>query len=261
MLSMTGFGKGEAGFLNEYFFSVEIGSVNRKQLEIRCSLPPELSGFEAAARRRIGENIGRGAIQLRATLRYAGESAAGVEINRALLEELARTAAEVRKELDLPADALNVEQLFSVPGVLKPRVLTAEAAGVGETFAAALERALENFQEMRRREGAALRTDFENRIGKLEELLRRIEPLAAAVPGLARKRLEMKFGSENPPLPVESEQFTREMLFYLDKSDVSEEITRLQSHFRQFRVFLDSPDPVGRSMDFLAQECFREITV
>ena len=257
MRSMTGFGKADGQYAEKLFFSVEISSVNRKQLEVRCSLPPELSGMESLIRQRIGTFISRGSVSIKVMLRK--NSSGGQKIDTALLGELVAAAREMRK-LNNQSEEVNVEALMSLPGVIAPVCDNLDVAELSDSFGEVLAAAGNEFCAMRAREGEALKKDLLERTMLLEELLRQIEPLAAKVPEIARKRLYCKLAAEKLQVEPNDELFAREMLFYLDKSDVSEEITRLKSHFGQLRNFFEMQEPAGRGMDFLLQEFFREIT-
>lgn len=257
MRSMTGFGKAEGQHEDSLFFSVEISSVNRKQLELRCSLPPELSGFENLVRQKISSFISRGSVSVKVTVRKS--SSANFRINTDLLTEIVNTAKEIRIKAGLDPE-VNVEQLMSLPNVIVNSVDNGDDPALAEAFSATIEAAGKDFSAMRLREGEALKNDLSSRTDLLEGLLRQIEPLAAKVPETARKRLYCKLAAEKLQVEPNDELFAREMLFYLDKSDVTEEITRLKSHFVQIRKFFESAEPAGRGMDFLLQEFFREIT-
>ena len=114
--------------------------------------------------------------------------------------------------------------------------------------------------EVNKGKGAALKNDLESRERLLESLLAEIEPLAAEMNAGIKARLLARLEEEKIPVPGDDERLLKEVLFYADKADVTEEITRLHSHFGQFRRFLAESKPVGRSLDFLMQEMFREIT-
>ncbi len=257
MLSMTGFGKGEAVFKGDSRFVAEISAVNRKQLEIRLALPPEFASFETAARKLISEAVSRGAVQLRVT--FSGAGAAASPVNRPLLEALVQESIEVRRKFGLPAD-VEVEVLLRVPGVVGGVAPDLEDPEVLSAFEQAVRSALEEFRRMRAAEGEALKQDFLARLKELERLLGEIEPLVDGLDRVIRQRLLDKLSAADLPVAVDDERLLKEVLFYADRSDVTEEITRLHSHFGQFRRFLDSDKPVGRSLDFLMQEFFREIT-
>ena len=254
---MTGFGKADGQYADQIYFSVEISSVNRKQLELRCSLPAELSGLESIIRQKISSFISRGSVNVKVLLRKNG--AVNQTIDTEYLNQLTAIAKEVRQSQNLSAE-VNVEQLMALPNVIVSAGENIDIPEMTEAFTAALDAAGEEFTAMRRREGEALKADLSSRAAFLEELLRQIEPLAAKVPEIARKRLYCKLAAEKLQVEPNDELFAREMLFYLDKSDVSEEITRLKSHFGQLRNFFELEEPAGRGMDFLLQEFFREIT-
>ncbi len=258
MLSMTGFGKGSAVFDGRQRFIAEVSSVNRKQLEARISLPPEFSGFELNARKLIGEYVSRGAVQLRVSF-DGGGAAAEVTIDREMLVSLVKACLEVRHDIGLDGNVA-VEELMRVPGVVGGSAPDPDRPGLAAAFEQAVREALVRHREMREREGAALKKDFQERLATLEGLLKKIEPLVDDIARAIRQRLMEKLEAENLPVDVNDDRLLKEVLFYADKSDVTEEITRLHSHFVQFRRLLEETQPVGRNMDFLMQEFFREIT-
>ncbi len=259
MLSMTGFGKGGVQLPDGGGFFVEINSVNRKQLEIRLSLPPELLEFETQIRKWIGGVVTRGAVQVRVSSVLPASFSAGAGVNVGRLDALVKEALACRERHQLPR-TVDVEALFSLPGVLEAPRLDSADPELSAMLEQAVRAALENYQAMRTAEGAALKRDFEARLAELERLLAAIEPQVVQIPEMTKRRLLEKLSAENLPVAADDDRLLKEVLFYADKSDVTEEITRLHSHFAQFRGFLENPGPVGRSLDFLMQELFREIT-
>ncbi|MBS1370616.1 MAG: YicC family protein [Lentisphaeria bacterium] len=258
MLSMTGFGKGEAEF-NGIRLTAEISSVNRKQLELRVSAPSELSEFEPLARRLVGEAVSRGAVQLRVSCTSPAGGALRGTVDAALLASLIEAARTARRAAGLDG-AVQVEQLMQIPGVVTSALPDTDSPGMAEAYEKAVSAAIAEYQAMRKREGDALKRDLEARENMLESLVAEIEPLVAEINAAIKARLLEKLESEKLPTPADDERLLKEVLFYADKSDVTEEITRLHSHFGQFRRFLEEKKPVGRSLDFLMQELFREIT-
>lgn len=256
MLSMTGFGKGEFVFSDGRRYQIEISSVNRKQFELRVALPPGMGELETAARNCLAKWISRGAVQLRLTVSTIGSQTAVVNINQ--LEALIETVSAVRKRWGLSPEVA-VENLLTLPGVFNGDTV---AVGKEETsgFLSALEMAAGNHREMRQQEGAALKEDLTRRLKLLEQNLEELQSLTRNAPELIRQRLVSRFESEKLPVASDDPALLREILLYIDKGDVSEEITRLKSHFSQFYRFLEAGEPIGRQLDFLAQEIFREIT-
>ena len=102
--------------------------------------------------------------------------------------------------------------------------------------------------------------DLEKRLKSLEMMHGELYMMTSMQPDLVKQRLLNRFANEKFPIEADDPTLLREVLFYIDRGDVTEELTRLSSHFEQFRKFLDSDVPVGRSLDFLMQELFREIT-
>ncbi|MCQ2379007.1 MAG: YicC family protein [Victivallaceae bacterium] len=259
MLSMTGFGKAGKLFGARGVLTLEISSVNRKQFELRCNLPPEFSGLEIEIRKRVATEISRGAIQLRGSWKRADAAFADTRINDGLLRRLTESCREVRRACGLD-ESVAVEALTAVPGVVVQSAPDPDDPALVGFFFSVLDEALAGYRKMREAEGDALKRDLETRLELLEDTLAKIEPLVAGLPEAARARLLGKLKAEKIPVPASDEQLLKEVLFYADRADVTEEITRLKSHFGQFRGFLSSGRASGRSMDFLVQESFREIT-
>ena len=255
---MTGFGKGEAAFADGKSIQVEISSVNRKQLEMRFIMPQELAPLENSGRKLVAKAISRGAIQVRVAVSNSGCSGTAA-IDRNMLDMLISEAAAARSRAGLSNDVC-VESLFALPGVIQNSPITSDPEELEKVFSSALEVALENFQKMRRTEGAHLRDDLENRLKSLELLHSELYMMTSMQPDMVKQRLLSRFASEKFPIEPDDPTLMREILFYIDRGDVTEELTRLSSHFEQFRNFLNSDLPVGRSLDFLMQELFREIT-
>ena len=261
MLSMTGFGKAETLWKNHLQIVAEISSVNRKQFELRLNLPPEFSGLEALIRNKLAAVISRGSVQVKILLRKLGSGGTGgaVRIDQDLLLELVKSCKALRAATGLDPEVA-VETLLSVPGVVQMESPDVENPDFVAAIDAVLTQAIERFQSMRAAEGRALKADLGARLTLLTEILAEIEPLVENVPQQIKERLLTKLKAEKLPVVINDELLLKEVLFYADKADVTEEITRLKSHFEQFRRFFDADAPSGRSMDFLIQESFREIT-
>ena len=260
MRSMTGFGKGEAMAPDGTIFTAELSSVNRKQLEIRINLPAEFSELDAAARRILGSGVSRGAVSLKLTRSHGTGNRGMVRINQELLQQLAESCVELRTRFGLSAE-FDPAALFSVPGVLENQAPDLEQPGLVAAFEQAVRAALNAFLAMRDAEGEALRQDLAGRLDFLRNKLSAIRPFTTAISERIKHRLLEKLEAENLVADPNDERLLRELLFYADRADVTEEITRLESHFGQFSSFLNNgAEPVGRSLDFLVQEMFREIT-
>ena len=259
--SMTGFGKGTAEVVNPACdISVEIASVNRKQLEIRWTLPHEFTPLEAELRTAIGKKLSRGSVCVRLTVGFHSTHAKStLLINQQLFDKVADMLNTTATRLGDHAH-FDLTGILSVPGVLDAYTFDIEDEPLKLAVFRALNNALSDLTAMREAEGRALKVDIDARLAQLRELLNTIKPLAAAVPAALKQKLMDKLSDAGLPVNMNDDRMLKEVLFYADKCDAAEEITRLESHLAQFDGFLASNEPVGRSLDFLIQEMFREIT-
>ena len=259
MKSMTGYGRGECA-QDGFKVAVELSSVNRKQGEITINLPRELDVLEAQIRDEINRRIARGRLTARISLHAAeGRESARVRINSALAKAYARELRKLARELRLAGD-LSLDLVVRAPGVLQSN----EEVGDAETFwpsvNQALQTALGMLVKMREREGAHLRKDVAARMTAMRQSVARVRKRAPAVQQRYREQLLQRIKSAGlDGVSAEDERLLKEVVYFADRSDISEELTRLQSHFQQFDDCLKSKEPVGRTLDFLAQEMNREI--
>jgi uncharacterized protein (TIGR00255 family) len=237
---------------------IEISSVNRKQFEARFIMPQELAALENSGRKYVASLVSRGAVQVRVNVGSASGSS-GVTVDRNTLDMLISEAAAARKRNGMSGE-VDVEALFALPGVIAGSAIDGSSEETAEVFERALKAAGENYQAMRRTEGENLKLDLEKRLKSLEMMHGELYMMTSMQPDLVKQRLLNRFANEKFPIEADDPTLLREVLFYIDRGDVTEELTRLSSHFEQFRKFLDSDVPVGRSLDFLMQELFREIT-
>ena len=256
--SMTGFGKGEITCANGTKVTVAVASVNRKQLEIRFSLPQDMAAFEISGRKLVSQAISRGSLQIRCSVCDAAARADKFEVNTALLDKLVKECRAARVRANMSPEVA-VETLATIPGVLSGQKESSDSQELQQAFEKALLAALEDFNNMRKTEGEALAADLLSRLEKLEAWHKELAELTAPYPEMAKERIMARLENSKLPVSADDPALMREVLFYVDKGDVTEELTRLSSHFVQFRAFLDSETPCGRNMDFLMQEIFREI--
>lgn len=254
MKSMTGFGRGSAGIAGLRILA-EVSSVNRKQLDVVVVLPRELVAHEALVRKTLGETVTRGRIQVKISTDRTGGSARTVTADPVLLADYrARLGELLGRDPDL-----GVRDILSLPGVLA--ITETELAGeeAGEVIVTALVGAVAAWNAMRAEEGAHLRADIETRLGLVELALAGIDGLAAGVVDQYRRLLLARLGQAGLPVDLADDRIVREIGLFAERSDISEERTRLRSHIDKFRFYLDQLDPPGRSLDFLLQEMNREV--
>ena len=259
MKSMTGYGRRDCS-QDGFKITVELSSVNRKQTEISVNLPREMEMLEAQIRDLINRYIARGRLTVRVSLHAgAGKASARLHLNVPLAKAYARELNRLSKQLKLPGP-VTLDQVARAPGVFQ----TDEELAVEEDFWPAVEKALKKalgqMVKMREREGAHLGQDLEKRIELMRKSAAQIQEQAPTVAERYRQQLIGRIRGAGLEAPgIEDERLLKEVVYFADRSDISEELTRLQSHFQQFEDGRKSSEPVGRMLDFLAQEMNREI--
>jgi uncharacterized protein (TIGR00255 family) len=256
---MTGYGRGDCS-QDGFKITVELSSVNRKQPEISVTLPREMELLEAQIRDTIHRCIARGRVTARVSLHAgAGKASARMHLNVPLAKAYARELTRLAKQLKLPGP-VTLDQLARAPGVLQ----TDEELAVDEDFwpavETALKKALAQMISMREREGAHLAQDLAKRIAVMQKATAHVQKHAPTVAERYRQQLIQRIKSAGLEAPgVEDDRLLKEVVYFADRSDITEELTRLQSHFQQFADGFKSKEPVGRMLDFLAQEMNREV--
>ena len=259
MKSMTGYGRGECTAKGASI-TVELNSVNRKQAEVSLSVPSELESIEPDLRDLILASVSRGRVSGRVVLQYTGSSrASSVAVNETQAKAYRRELSKLAKSLEIP-DNLSMEGLLRLPGVLENTQPTLDAKAFRAPIKSALGQALEGLLSMREKEGGILGRDLAKRLAKLRRIVKRVAKLAPDVLKHHRERLIERLKKTNAEVPdMDDDRLLREIVYYTDRTDISEELTRLGSHFVQLEECLSDVVPVGRKLDFLAQEMFREI--
>jgi uncharacterized protein (TIGR00255 family) len=259
MKSMTGYGRGECS-QDGFKITVELSSVNRKQSEISVNLPREMEMLEAQMRDLINRYVARGRLTVRVGL-HAGASkfSARMHLNVPLAKAYAHELSRLAKQLKLPGP-VTLDHLARAPGVFQTDEQIVEEEDFWPSVQAALKKALEALVKMREREGAHLGRDLAQRIVTMRKAVAQIQKHAPSVAERYRTQLIERIKSAGIEAPgADDDRLLKEVIYFADRSDISEELTRLQSHFQQFEAGYKSKEPVGRMLDFLAQEMNREI--
>jgi uncharacterized protein (TIGR00255 family) len=256
MKSMTGFGNSEYSDDNGFSIKIDIVSYNKKQLDIRVILPKELMAFEHIVRKEIVKEITRGSVSVRVSI----NSNTKATLNSVNLDfdiaEAYKQKIEDLKKLGVSGE-LDINTLLNLPGVIcEPDI---EHLLDDEILKKVINKALVKLVEMRDIEGTALSTDIKNRVAMLNKLVDIIEPESEKIPRQQHKRLTENLKNAGLEIEINDERVLKEIIIFTDRYDISEEITRLRSHFNQFDGLLEKNEPVGRAMEFLVQEIQREI--
>ncbi len=256
MKSMTGFGRGEAQ-RSGVTWSVECSSVNRKQLEVAVNLPRELSELENAVRTEVSAAVSRGRVNVAVRKESAAAATDAIRVDQVLAEQYFHAMHALALKLDIPSD-ISLTDITRMPGVITQAQAEIVTEDAWPSIQQALAASLKQLNTMRSTEGASLRSDIEARLALIESLLESIRAKAATVPEHQRKVLRQRLEDAGLPLPLDDERLVKEIALFADRTDISEELTRAASHVQQFRSYLASDTPAGRSLDFLLQEFFRE---
>ena len=253
MKSMTGFGRGECVSRGTRY-SVEIGTVNRRNAELVFNLPRELASFENLLREILAPAVARG----RATISVSVSSG---EKERPLLDPA--LFRRLQRELAAVQRSLKISGAPALSDLVRLYAATARETGSAQTTdAAALEKAarsaLRSLETMRAKEGAHLARELRRLLDRFAGEIAAIRKLAPTVTAKHREAMRERLAALDPAFAADDERLARELALFADRSDITEELSRLESHLKQFRAGLASKDANGRSLDFLAQEMFRE---
>ena len=248
--SMTAFASGERatpwGLLG-----CELRSVNHRFLETGLRLADELRALEPVLRERVAARIQRGKLDLVMRLR-APEAAVSLAVNEPLLERLGELAT--RLDGRFPRLQVDFTGLLAVPGVLQAPATDGEA--LQARALELLDQVLDDFVAAREREGAKLAAVIAERVDAIERIASQVRELVPAIREGQRARLAARLA--DLPHPVDPGRAEQELVLWLQKLDVDEELDRLASHITEIRRILAQREPVGRRLDFLLQEFNRE---
>ena len=254
--SMTGFGAGSAS-TKMWKVSIEMSSVNRKQLDVNLVLPRNLMMLDALVQGLVRKAFSRGRIS--GVIRVeADENAHSVAINEVLAHEYIKVVRATAKQLNLP-DTLSAESLLRIKGLIGTKQDDWDVEAVSAVVEKAMEIALQNLEKMRLAEGKMLEADLRRRVDLLESYIKEIKTLSKNTTTRYREKLLARIKEAQLGDLANNDRILREIALFADRCDISEELVRLKSHLSQARKLFRAKESVGRTLDFLCQELFREI--
>lgn len=254
--SMTGFGTGRSVVGDEEIV-VELKSVNHKFCEVKARLPRELASLETHLVRRIKDRVARGSFDV-TVKRSRGSTGLVPVVDAQLAKEYRRAFAELSSATGL-ADTTSVRELAALPNVLRLEEPQVDVSKLTEALDQALEKGLEALEAMRVVEGKAIGADLLGRLDLVERSVLEVEKVAPLSIDEYRKRLSERIAQLTQGMTVDPQRLAQEVAFFAERCDVAEELTRLKSHFAQFRALCEANEPAGRKLDFLVQEMHREV--
>ncbi|MHB8917302.1 MAG: YicC/YloC family endoribonuclease [Desulfocucumaceae bacterium] len=255
--SMTGFGRGEA-IGNGKRFTVELKSVNHRFGEVVLRMPKQFFSLEEKAKRVILEKVARGRVDGFVSVEQLDENIPTVKVDKALASSYYKAMGELLADLDM-ADPVRADHILALPGVITVEYPAEDAEEWWPALEQAMREALGGLMEMREAEGNRLKKDLLDRLGKIERLTSQIEARAPRVVEEYRTRLEQRLGEWLADSTLDMNRVMTEVVIFAEKSSITEEIVRLNSHISQAVKSLTGGEPVGRKLDFIIQEMNREI--
>ncbi len=261
---MTGFGAAEAAG-DGCRIHVELRSVNHRFLDISLRLPRALLTFEDTIKSRLRQRIDRG----RVSLNFGFETQDVLEevvLNKSLVQAYLGASQQVASQMGHDAAISDpatlgpiVAAVLAQPDVLTRNVKPADSDKVRALLVECIDKAVDQANEMKEREGQALGEDLEQRLNVIAASLAKVETLAPRVPEEAKVNLEARLAKLTDGGEVDPQRLAQEVAILADRSDIHEECVRLNSHIQQFRDTMRSSEQGARRMGFLLQEMHREV--
>jgi len=255
--SMTGFGKRES-LCQDTMVGVEVRAVNHRFCEISVRLPRLVSDIELSLKELVKQVCARGRVDVTVTLNGAGGAGRTIHMDHAVAKRYYQALQALQKEFHL-GGTIDVNVLAGFRDIFSSNEEPVSVEGLSKMILGLTRQALQDLEKMRQKEGTALKRDLTARIQAMAVRVRTIaDQVPLAVEGYAerlRARVTRLLSGES----VNLDRIAQEAVLFAEKSDVTEEVTRLASHFSQFRSALKEKGPIGKRLDFLLQEMGREV--
>jgi uncharacterized protein (TIGR00255 family) len=254
---MTAFGRGEA-MADGYRFTVELRTLNHRFCDIRVKLPRKYSNFEDEIKKRLSAEFSRGRIEMNVFCDEALDKVQHLTIDSELAKTYNKLLHDLQEELGLEG-SLGLEALLNFRDIFSFQEDEKSRKQAWRALEMALDQAVMDCLKMRAEEGAAIESDLTDRLRHFETLTKEVEAREPLVVQGIRDRLQERIQDLLGEVELDETRLAQEVAFFAEKSDITEELVRLQSHLQQFEALLRSSGPRGRQMEFLLQEMHREI--
>ena len=254
--SMTGYGKASAR-IGSRRYTAELRSLNSKQLDLSVRMPSAFRAKEMELRKQLGTAVGRGKCDL--SLQYAVEGAEPRELNKPLIDAYVSELSQLAAGQGFPErDNALLAMAMRLPDVIQQANDDIDEEE-WKAISALVNEAVDQFVRFRAEEGKSLEADFNQRIRSIQSLKDAVEPLLQARVQRIRERIQANFNELQYKGRLDENRFEQEMLFYMEKLDVSEELVRLTAHCEHFLDVTGQDPGQGKKLGFIAQEIGREI--
>jgi uncharacterized protein (TIGR00255 family) len=255
--SMTGFGRGE-GDTTLGRVVVESRSVNHRYSDINVKLPKRLNLFENRIKEIIRSQVSRGRIDIFLRLDNLGEEKVQLSVDLDLAEQYYRIFHDLKERLRLK-DEITLNLLAGAKDLIIAKEELGDIEPYWQEVLPVLKQSLKNMDDMKRLEGESLTKDLQQRLEHITGQLQMIKQQFPLRLGVFLSRLQDRLRSLLEGMETDPSRFQQEVAFLAERTDITEEIVRAESHLVQFRSLLEGNEPVGRKMDFLLQEIHREV--
>ena len=254
---MTGYGKAE--YKSEKFtLSVEIKTVNNRFLDISYKYPRSFTPLQEGMRSAIQKHLSRGKLDLYVNYKKAVSGEGVLSFDEGLAQSYVEIAKALKKRFPSLKNDFSVTSLIKTPDVIREEQEEINIEEISPILFETVEKACENLNAMREFEGEKLKADMLSRVATIEQTVAVIKERAPLVAEDYRKRLFEKVESLLEGKDIDEARILQEVALFADKSNIDEELTRLNSHVSQFRKICESSGEVGKKLDFLVQEFNRE---
>jgi len=256
--SMTGYGRGEAKD-DSKILTVELKSVNHRYIDIMIRMPKKISSLEEKIKKKIKSYISRGRIEVYISLDEYNDTSLIIKPNIDVLREYYDALIEIKKEFMIQ-DEISLSQLTNYPDAFLIESKEEDEESIWNSLNIALEEALKSLIEMRNKEGIELAKDISKRGKRIYNLVKEIELKSPLIlKEYKMKLLERIKELSEDNIEIDENRLALEVSIYADKSNITEEIVRLNSHLDRLKGIVNEDGPIGRKLDFLIQEMNREI--
>lgn len=255
--SMTAYARAEKQ-VAPYTVRVEVRSFNSRHLDVVLKLTHGFESLEERIRGLIAETVARGRVDMRLQIQEESEAGVGFAVNLPRARSYHQTLVQLNQSLGIDG-SISLETILSGGSMVQAVEVEKDVDAVWPQVSGCLTIALSDLNAMRQVEGDNMARDFRQRLEAIEHMLEQIADQAAQVPEMARQRLKERIDAlTHGVVEIDQARIAQEAALLADRSDISEEIVRVESHIQQFRARMEDDTPAGRPLNFLLQEFNRE---
>lgn len=256
LISMTGFGKASKE-IGSKKITIEIKSLNSKQLDVFSRIPGYYKEKEIEVRNLISKKLARGKVEFNMYAEISGTDNNSV-VNTEMVKSYYEQLTKISKELGIPKEQDLLQTIMRLPDTLKTEREELDDDEWNEVIVG-ISKAIDDLIDFRTQEGKVLEKDITERVTKISQLLKEVEPLEKQRLERVKERLRANLTELAEKENLDENRFEQELIFYLEKLDITEEKVRLKNHCDYFLETTKSNEPVGKKLGFISQEIGREI--